>query len=208
MVNALLRLPFVFTSKEDARRIGEGQVYMPDQGDFREAIIANGLMASMGNRVTEQLSTFSSWLIASYALVLGLLIANIKSVAMFLPAACIGSSAEFYLVALLFHVFQRYLAASLAAGAAVQKDTEELLAKKNDPNLPPLQPTVIFDLVARGLWWPVNKYTNWLIRKMLAGDLSLAGRAQMVMAQIHALLVFAQMMLIIWAAFVIARALG
>ena len=108
-----------------------------------ELVLANRLLTIMASRVSENLATFSSWLIGSFAGILALLIANLGDVSAVLPAKAIGTSASTFLFAVGLHVVQRYLAALVAGSAIVTREAEAL------PTPDPLNFAVVFQQLER-----------------------------------------------------------
>src|SRR5512134_2383446 len=115
-----------------------------------ELVLSNRLLTLMASRVSENLATFSSWLIGSYAGILALLIANLSDVSAVLPAKAVGASASIFLIAVGLHVVQRYLAAIVAGGAIVMREAEAL------PTPDSLDFAVVCRQVERATFWPTR----------------------------------------------------
>jgi hypothetical protein len=156
----------------------------------------------MASRVSENLATFSSWLVGSFAAILGLLIANINSVSKFVPAESLGSSASLFLVAVGFHVIQRYLAAIVAGSVAAGREAEAL------PTPESLNFVLVMEEIEKSTLWPARIVMRRLLSKVRNGDFAAAGRLNGRLAQVQGILVLAQMVIVICAGYVLAQALG
>jgi hypothetical protein len=155
----------------------------------------------MASRVSENLATFSSWLVGSFAAMLGLLIANIDSVSTFLPAKSVGTSASLFLVAVGFHVIQRYLAAIVAGSVAVGREAEAV------PTHESLNFLLVMEEIEKSTFWPVRILMRRTLSKVRNGDFAAGGRLNGKLAQIQGFLVLSQMVVVIGAGYILARAL-
>ncbi|MDO9436618.1 hypothetical protein [Hydrogenophaga sp.] len=158
------------------------------------------MLTMMANRMVTELVAFSSAMILGFSAVLGLMLANLETVSEFLQLTSIGLVVKLFAVSVLFHVVQRYLAAIVMSGAALAKELE---------STPPSD--VNFERFAQKLeeatMWPSRYMVRWSNKKILAGDLAVAGRMHAVFAQVLAWFAFAQAITAIAAALVIANSL-
>ncbi|MGH9858475.1 MAG: hypothetical protein ACRD5F_00470 [Candidatus Acidiferrales bacterium] len=166
-----------------------------------ELVLANRLLTVMASRVSENLATFSSWLIGSFAGILALLIANLSDLSEVLPAKAVGTSASIFLIAVGLHVLQRYLAAIVAGGAIVTREAEAL------PTPAHLDFTVVFRQLERATFWPTSILVRRMLARVQAGDLAAGGRLYGKLAQIQSYLVFGQLAFVVWAALKLAKTL-
>ena len=91
-----------------------------------ESGYAAKVLNAMAGSINTQLAAFSSWMVAGFGAVLGLLVANIDTIAPFIPPTIIGGAVKLFLVAVVLNVFQRYLAAIVAGSVTVGKEVESI----------------------------------------------------------------------------------
>lgn len=168
---------------------------------MHESILAGRLLTIMAGRVTENLVTFSSWLIGSFTAVLGLLLSNIDTVSKYLPAKGIGSSVTLFLFAVALHVIQRYLAAIVAGSVAVSKEVESLSVSAS-LNFP-----LVMDEIEKSTFWPARILVRRTLKKVRAGDFAASGRMVGKITQVQGFLVVAQMITVTAAAYVLVKGL-
>lgn len=171
------------------------------QPNLHESILAGRLLMIMAAKVSENLSTFSSWLIGSFAAVLALIITNIEKVSKFVPAERIGTAAFIFLFAVGLHVLQRYLAAIVAASAAAGKEADGLTVSES------LNFALVTAEIEKATLWPARLLVRKGFAKIAAGDHAASGRTQALFAQSQGLLVIFQVAFVLSAAYVLARAL-
>ena len=173
----------------------------PVQKYIQTAIAAGRLLTIMAARTSEALGAFSSWLIGSVAAVLGLLLANIDAVSKFVPTEALRNAIAFYLIAVVCHVFQRYLAAIVAGSIAAAREAESL------PSDHPLDLEELIAEIQRSTFWPARVVASKVHARIKAGDYAASGRVMAELAQVQGMLVMLQMALVVWSAWVIARTL-
>lgn len=140
-------------------------------------------------------------MIGGFAAILGLLISNIDSVSNILPAKCVGASASLFLFAIGLHVLKRYLAALVLSGMAVIREMEA------QPIVEGLNFDLVLDQLERSTFWPARILVRRNIAKVRDGDFAAGGRLYAKLAQIQGYFVLAQMIIVVAAAQVLARAL-
>jgi hypothetical protein len=166
-----------------------------------ESILSARLLSLMAVRVSERLAVFSSWLVGSFAALLALLISNLETIHTFLPPACIGTSSTLFLFAVGLHVVQRYLFALVSGSYSVGTEVEAM-------TLPPsLNVEAIWEQLEKATLWPARILVKRTIKKMRVGDLAAGGRLNATLAQIQGFLVLTQMVFVVAAGYVVARAL-
>ncbi|MDA8127576.1 MAG: hypothetical protein M0Z73_02590 [Betaproteobacteria bacterium] len=169
---------------------------------MHESILAGRLLTIMAGRTTESLTTFSSWLIGSFAAILGLLLSKIDTVTTLLPAACIGLSIKIFLIAVSLHVLQRYLGAIVSGSEAASKEAESAA-----PAGVTLDFSRVVNEIERSIFWPARIFLRWTNKKILAGDFAAPGRLVVKLTQAQAFLVLGQMGFVGWAAYSLANGL-
>ena len=173
----------------------------PVQKYRHTAITAGRLLTIMAARTSDTLGSFSSWLIGSVAAVLGLLLANVETVSRFVPTEALRSAIAFFLIAVVCHVLQRYLAAVVASSVAAALEAEKL------PSDRPLDVEEFIAEIQRSTFWPARVVANRILSRIKAGDYAASGRLMAKLAQIQGMLVMLQMVLVVWSTWVIARTL-
>lgn len=126
-------------------------------------------------------------MITGFGALLGLMLTNIESVSKFVPASVLGCSISIFLVAVVLHVVQRYLASIVISSTAVGKEVESI------PIIGEINIQFVLNQLEASTLWPTRLLVKWSNAKISAGDLAVSGRVNAVMAQIQAWLVFTQL---------------
>lgn len=159
------------------------------------------VLSLMAARLSAELSTFAGWMLTGFGALLGLILTNIESVSKFVPASSIGSSISIFLSAVVLHVVQRYLASIVASSTAIGKEIESI------PAIGEINIQFLLRELEASTLWPTRLLVKWSNAKIREGDLAVGGRVNAVIAQLQAWMVFSQLILIIWAAYTIAKEL-
>ena len=166
-----------------------------------ESGYAAKVLNTMAGSINAQLAAFSSWMVAGFGAVLGLLITNIDTIAAFIPPSTIGISVKLFLVAVVLNVLQRYLAALIAGSIAAGREVESIsITQEIDINY-------IVREIERATFWPTRILVQWSNRKVLSGDIAVGGRLNVRLAQIQGWLVLIQMVAVVFAISIIANSL-
>jgi hypothetical protein len=171
------------------------------EAQTQDRIFAGRVLTAMASRVSAELGTFSSWMVAGFAAVLGLLVANLEAISRFITPDALGIAITFFLVAVVLHVFQRYMAAIVNASVALGKEVEAFPVHAN------LDIVFFSQQIEQATLWPMRFMVRWSNARILAGDLAVAGRLNAWLAQAQAWLVFFQLVAVVASASVIAMAL-
>lgn len=174
---------------------------MQPTANINESILAGRLLTIMAARISENLATFSGWLVGSFAAILALLISNIDTTSKFLPTQCVGSSALLFLTAVVLYVLQRYIAAIVAGSVAVGKEAETLVSGQA------LNLVLVMEEIEKSTYWPARIIVRRSLAKIRAGDFAASGRTMAKLGQVQGFLVLGQMASVVSAAYVLARAL-
>lgn len=167
----------------------------------RDSIFAGRVLTAMANRVSLELVAFSSWMLLGFGAILGLALANIETVSKFVAPESLGLAVKLFLVAVVFNVLQRYMAAIVSASVTLGKEVEALPI---DPNLD----IASFSRQIEGAtFWPMKLMVRWSNRKIAGGDFAVGGRLTARLAQVQAWFVLVQVIAVLAAALVIANAL-
>lgn len=172
----------------------------PHEPSLQESIYLGKILTMMANRISTELMGFSSWMILGFSAVLGLLLANLDTVSKFLEPTTIGIVVKLFAASVLLHVVQRYMAAIVIAGAALGKEMESMPHSDIDIHW-------FTEKLAAATLWPSRYMVRWSNKKILAGDIAVAGRTHALIAQVLAWLALAQAIVAIAAALVIANSL-
>lgn len=155
----------------------------------------------LGARVSSGLATFSGWMMVGFAAILGALLANLDSSFKFLDVETLSSISKLFAVAVLFCVIQRYSAAVISSSSAVAEEIEK--------HPPPEEMNIasFMEQLESATLWPMRYMVRRSNRKILQGDLAAGGRLISTLAQIEAWLVFAQLLLVLAAVWMLASGL-
>ena len=164
-----------------------------------EAAYAGKILMAMASGISGEQTKFSSWMVAGFGIGLGLLVANIATVAPYIPPSVISYAVNIFLIAVVINVLQRYLGTMIAGSIAVAKEVEGIQFT------PGVNLNYVFSEIERVTFWPTVYMVRWSSRKVLSGDLAFSGRLNARLAQISAWLVLIQVIVLTFAIFVIAN---
>lgn len=167
----------------------------------QDSIFAGRVLTAMANRVSSELVSFSSWMVLGFGAILGLVLANIDTVSKFVAPNAFGLAVKLFLVAVIFNVLQRYMAAIVSASVTLAKEVEAM------PVHPNADIAAFMHQIEDATLWPMKLMVRWSNRKIAAGDFAVGGRLNARLAQAQAWFVFAQLIAVVAAALVIANAL-
>lgn len=167
----------------------------------QDSIFAGRVLTAMANRVSSELVAFSSWILLGFGAILGLVLANIQTVSKFVAPESLGFAVKLFLVAVIFNVLQRYMAAIVSASVTLAKEVEAM------PIHPNADMAAFLGEIEAATLWPMKIMVRWSSRKIAAGDFAVGGRLNARLAQAQAWFVFVQLIVVVAAALVIANAL-
>lgn len=167
----------------------------------QDSSLAAKILNAMAGSINAQMTAFSSWMVAGFGAMLGLLVANIDTVSPFIAPTVVGASVKLFLVALVLNVLQRYLAAMVAGSIAVANEVQ-LIPINHEADL-----GYIVREIERATFWPTRILVRWSNRKALSGDLAVSGRLNARLAQVQGWLVLAQMIVVVSSTVLIANGL-
>jgi hypothetical protein len=165
--------------------------------DEREAVLlhtnlaANQVLLLGAQRLSTSLDSFSSWLLAGFGALFGLLIANFASLSDHLHANSLKLGASLFLVAATLGALQKLIAAYVAAGTSAG-EAGRAMGKELATALVPLDVQSMYVQVRQGLFWPLSAFNARMTRKANAGDYAAVGRHHAKASQVQLLLVLLQ----------------
>ena len=158
---------------------------MTDQiPELHERVTAGRLLATTAAQISAHLDSFCSWLLIGVGGAYSLVLANLDSLQKLVSPRSIQISLLLLLIAIVLGVFQRWLAAIVAAGAATGEKAEqigrELAAQDINVDF-----RIVFREMERGTYYPAK----WMVRrsfaKAIAGDFAASGRVAAALSQIQ-----------------------
>lgn len=164
-----------------------------------EAAYVGKILMAMASGISGEQTRFSSWMVAGFGVGLGLLVANIASVAPFIPPSVISYAVKIFLISVIVNVLQRYLGSIIAGSIATGKEVESIQSNG------PVNLNYVCTEIERVTLWPTVLIVRWSNRKVRSGDLAFSGRLNARLAQISAWLVLIQMVVLVFAILVIAN---
>lgn len=90
-----------------------------------DQIVAAKMLSAMATKVTSELATFSSWMIAAAGAIFALALNGVDKLEAYVRIEELGLSIKFFLVAAALNALQRWFGAMVIAGSAVSKELEE-----------------------------------------------------------------------------------
>lgn len=154
------------------------------------------VLVVMGGTVSSELAKFSDWMMIGYGAAIGLIVSNLDKVNTHLSTESIQCAVKLYLVATVFHIVQRFLAARIAAMVAVTESVSTLSLPSGFEH-----PRFIESIIT-SIWYPVRW---WASRSMRKNDPLLSGRLSSRLSQSQMVLAFIQTGLLISSAWQIAN---
>ncbi len=158
---------------------------------FWEKLLASKMLSSAAGHASAELASFSGWLITGFAAAFGLLLVNIDAVSKFLDPGKLGRAIVLFLVAVVVHVIQRWLAAITAGSIAAGKEAASAAIEGSHE----LDFVVVFAEMERATYRPMRWFVRKSYAKVANGDVAAAGRMQAKLAQWQGFAVLAQLVL-------------
>jgi hypothetical protein len=175
--------------------------------EIQANIFAGQLLVVAAQKVSASLDSFSGWLAAGFGAALALFIANLDTVSEFIAAGSIRHAAVLFLISAVLAVFEKLLAAFVAAGTAAGIEGA-VLGKDIAEREIDLDITTFFAETKRALYWPGSLFASRAFAKAQAGDFAGPGRMYVKISQLQALTVIIQSVLSLAAVAVIVCGLA
>ena len=163
---------------------------MTDQSsELHERVTAGRLLATSAAQISAHLDSFCSWLLIGVGGAYTLVLANLDSLQQLISPRSLQKSLLLLLIAIVFGVFQRWLAAIVAASAATGEKADQigkdLAAQDIDVDF-----KVVFREMERGTYYPAKWIVRRSFNKAMAGDFAISGRVAAAISQIQSVLAF------------------
>lgn len=163
---------------------------MSDQyQEMHERITAGRLLTTTAGQISMHLDSFCSWLLLGVGGAYALIFSSFESLEYLISSSSLQVSLLLLLVAIVLGVFQRWLAAIVAASVATSAKAEQIGKDLAERNLE-VDFKVIFREVERGTYFPAKLMARCSFKKALDGDFAASGRIAAAIAQIQSLLAF------------------
>ena len=174
--------------------------------EIHERVTAGRLLSLASAHVSEQLSSFGSWLLVGVGATYSLVLANLASVQQFVSLWSIRTGLLLLLAAIVLGVLQRWLSAIVSASSATAERADKIGRDLSDQDIE-LDFRVLFREMERGIYYPAKWFVHRSYQKLMEGDFAASGRLSAGIAQAHGFLVLAQMGFALAAIGTIARGL-
>lgn len=161
-----------------------------------EKHLAGQVLITLAKRVNESIGIFNGWLLAAYVGAFSFILARFPQISTFVDAWYIRWALVLLLVAFVFALPARLMAAQVAGATAVNDDVIALAAKYGQFTGPIWEREYLSGL----LLFPNRLLARRMMKKIHMGDLAAGGRLIALLAQWAAVLVWVQMFLGIAAA--------
>lgn len=161
---------------------------MPEQINREESILTGKMLSLLSVGLTTSLEKFSGWLLAGFGAAFALILSNIEQVAKFISIDDIKIGVLLYLVALATGVLQRWVGSGIMGGAMISKEAEELGRNADES----VDFNNVLTEIERSCLYPKKWLVRYQFNKIRSGDFSVAGRMQVVMAQLQGYMVLIQ----------------
>ncbi|MDL0433147.1 hypothetical protein QPM17_18560 [Marinobacter sp. TBZ242] len=156
--------------------------------------VANQLMTEMARSLSESHSKFSGWLLAGSSAIFGLILANLDSVSTFVAIDAVKSGTTYLLWSLIVAVVHRWLFSIVQAGIqggdrGAQMD-QQIRAGNYSYNQ-----EVLCSEIENASFYPAKWIIRWQYRRLKNGDITVAGRQHLKLAQIQGFCLLLQILL-------------
>jgi hypothetical protein len=175
-----------------------------DEGQVRVQLLANKALVAIAGTVASSWEKFTGWLVAGLGASLALIIANLDKLKDVLSVASVSQATRIFFVILVLHAVQKILAVAVAG--AVASDEKAVLAKP-DPPLEDSEALAIINHIEKSYFFPFSLMIRRTLRRMRNGDLVHVGQLVVRLALASTLFAVGQLLLALWAVWVISRGL-
>lgn len=172
---------------------------MDEKGEFSKQI-ANKLMIEMARGVNESTSVFATWLLAGFSAAFGLILVNLDGILEFVEVNAVKNAFFLFLVSLLIAVIHKWLSAILQAGFRGGDEGEKVDSVLNQSGLTVNQELLLAE-IERACLPPTRFLVKRQYRKLRSGDITVAGRQQLKLAQIQSFLMLGQILMAVLSIF-------
>lgn len=163
---------------------------MTDQSaELHERVTAGRLLATAAAQISAHLDTFCSWLLIGVGGAYALVLTNLDSLQQLVSLRSLQKSLLLLLIAIVIGVFQRWLAAIVAANAATGEKAEQIGKDLAERDIE-VDFKVVFREMERGTYYPARWMLRRSFNKAMSGDFAASGRITAAISQIQSVLAF------------------
>ena len=155
-------------------------------------MLSGKVMAIAAQSLSEGVETFSSWVLAGFGAVLGLLLANLDKLKEFISVVAVRHAAWVYFVAATLGLFGKLIAHVVVSGAKGAAASGELAKGVEDIDL-----NLYLETTGRAFFPPARWMLKRLITKALQGDLTYSQRLWLRCAQVQSMLSIVEMIVLV-----------
>ena len=155
-----------------------------DIPDIHERVTAGRLLSTTAAQISGRLDAFCGWLLFGVGAAYALVLAHWAELQALVAPHTLQVSLRLLLGAIVVGIFQRWLAAMVAASFATAEKAGQLGAELAAQGIE-LDFTVVFREMERGLFYPAKWLARSSFKKAIAGDLAAGGRLAAYISQIQ-----------------------
>ena len=166
---------------------------MSEESDFSKKV-ANKLMIEMARGASESISAFSAWLLAGFSVAFGLILVNLEGAMRFVEKDAIREAFFLFLMSVVMAAIQKLLSSILQAGFQGADQAERVGAGLSQSGLT-IDKEVLFTEIEKACLPPIRIFVNKKYDKLRNGDVTVAGRYQLKLAQFQGFFMLAQIIM-------------
>jgi hypothetical protein len=152
--------------------------------ELHERVTAGRLLSTTAAQVSKRLDSFCSWLLFGVGGAYTLVFANWASLQNLISAHTLRISLRLLLVAIVIGIFQRWLAAMVAAGSATGEKAEQIGRDLAGQGVK-IDFKVVFREMERGMYYPAKWMARNRFNKAMLGDFAASGRITARISQVQ-----------------------
>lgn len=152
--------------------------------NLHERVTAGRLLSTTAAQVSGRLDAFCSWLLFGVGAAYALVLAHWAGLQGLVASHSLQLSLALLLAAIVVDIFQRWLAAMVAASCATAERAGQLGAELAARGID-LEFSVVFSEMERGLFYPARWIARSSYKKAMAGDLAAGGRLAAYISQVQ-----------------------
>ncbi len=178
-----------------------------EESQVQAKVLASAALIASSAKASSALDAFVSWLLAGCGAALALIVSNLASLTTYISAADLRMAAIWVVVGACLVAVQKYIAAIIGATASADETSRALIKPLLEAGVEIDVPTVLSE-VKRAVFPPARWLVSKSFTKQLNGDYASPGRSCAKWGQVQGGIALAAAAVLIWAMWVIARAIG
>ena len=177
---------------------------MDEPHPARAGLLATKMLSGLAATLAGHWEKFTGWLVAGLGASLALIIANMDKAKDMLPAATVSQAVKIFVWLLVVHTVQKILAIVVISAFDASKDDT---TSKAEPPVTVAEAAALINHIEASYFFPFSLMITASFNRLRNGDFIHVGRRIIRLALASTLLAMVQVVLAVWAVWVIARGL-